>query len=295
MRIYYLNRVRQAGFLYPKIVTTLFCRNTLYHALQRQNSKHLWLTELECLCDVLILVKMHRWFFVHSDVFDRVFFVWFGSKNTFCTQLWQEKGITQPIFGRQQWLFLYHHQIEWGMDAYNKQWQIDVVSDNWVEQCIRRWLPQLVTTSLIYFSRGDCYNYEEVTLTTTRRGGVYIILYWGEQSMDKAELLASLRTIKSFSLILLTLANIARGKPSNHIVNPHPFTYVINNAHLCDHSPDTLIWIHTAPTHYRHRTLIRETWANPSHFKTRNTSLVFFLGKSENTTIQRMIEYESDN
>ena len=113
--------------------------------------------------------------------------------------------------------------------------------------------------------------------------------------MDKAELLASLRTIKSFSLILLTLANIARGKPSNHIVNPHPFTYVINNAHLCDHSPDTLIWIHTAPTHYRHRTLIRETWANPSHFKTRNTSLVFFLGKSENTTIQRMIEYESDN
>ena len=87
MRIYYLNRVRQAGFLYPKIVTTLFCRNTLYHALQRQNSKHLWLTELECLCDVLILVKMHHWFFVHSDVFDRVFFVWFGSKNTFCTQL----------------------------------------------------------------------------------------------------------------------------------------------------------------------------------------------------------------
>ena len=113
--------------------------------------------------------------------------------------------------------------------------------------------------------------------------------------MDKPELLASLRTIKSLSLILLTLANIARSKPSNHIVNPHPFTYVINNAHLCDHSPDTLIWIHTAPTHYRHRTLIRETWANPSHFKTRNTSLVFFLGKSENTTIQSMIEYESDN
>lgn len=83
---------------------------------------------------------------------------------------------------------------------------------------------------------------------------------------------------------------------AREIVNPHPFTYNIVNTRLCDRSQtDVLIWVHTAPDHYRHRLVIRETWGNPRSLTTRKSKLVFFLGMVTNLTspTQDMINYES--
>ncbi|XP_067943486.1 beta-1,3-galactosyltransferase 1-like [Watersipora subatra] len=94
--------------------------------------------------------------------------------------------------------------------------------------------------------------------------------------------------------ILLTSINQNSAHPSSKVVNPHPFKYILNNEALCEKRPDTLIWIHTAPSHIRHRMFLRDTWANPSHFRKRKVTLVFFLGLSLDDAIQDMIEYESE-
>ncbi|XP_067943540.1 beta-1,3-galactosyltransferase 1-like isoform X2 [Watersipora subatra] len=97
-----------------------------------------------------------------------------------------------------------------------------------------------------------------------------------------------------YSVFLLCMLSIADGKPSRQVVNPHPFQYSLNNPNLCDNQPSILIWIHTAPAHHRLRTLVRESWANPAHIRDREVSLVFFLGMPQNSSIQHMLEYESD-
>ena len=49
-------------------------------------------------------------------------------------------------------------------------------------------------------------------------------------------------------------------------VNPHPFHYVINPKEACAaRDIFILIYIHSAPTHYRQRQAIRETWGDPRH------------------------------
>lgn len=95
-------------------------------------------------------------------------------------------------------------------------------------------------------------------------------------------------------LILAELLTETVAKPQSTIVNPHPFEFHLNNEQLCSGGTDVLLWIHTAPNHFRHRLLIRQSWGNPANFVKHKATLVFFLGMSLNKTIQSMIEYESE-
>ena len=70
-----------------------------------------------------------------------------------------------------------------------------------------------------------------------------------------------------------------------HVVNPHPFVYTINTPHICDKSDIFLIiYIHTAPSHYKRRMVIRETWGNPKFYSDLHVRLVFVMGQGVNET-----------
>ena len=95
----------------------------------------------------------------------------------------------------------------------------------------------------------------------------------------------------------LVLSNVFSNEveQKHEIVNPHPFEYILNNEDLCANKPDILIWIHTAPGHYRRRTFLRQTWGNPYNFRKRKARIVFFLGATNNAKRQKAIKYESEN
>ena len=100
-----------------------------------------------------------------------------------------------------------------------------------------------------------------------------------------------------FLVVLAGLMTVEKAKGVEQhkpIVNPHPFTFHLNNEKLCDVDSDVLIWIHSAPNHFRDRQIIRETWGNPGNFHLHKAALVFFLGISTSPPVQQMIEYESE-
>ena len=66
------------------------------------------------------------------------------------------------------------------------------------------------------------------------------------------------------------------------IVNPHPFTFVLNNEKMC--GPDSgsdvflLMYVHTAPANAARRNLIRTTWGDRKFYGHKNIRLIFVLG-----------------
>jgi len=100
---------------------------------------------------------------------------------------------------------------------------------------------------------------------------------------------------QAFVCIFALFIDETQTTPSKYIVNPHPFTYILNNELLCqERNADLLIWVHSATYNFKKRLLIRETWGNPLSFRTHNAGLVFFLGMTKNTTLQGMVEYENE-
>ncbi|KAK2140042.1 hypothetical protein NP493_6017g00012 [Ridgeia piscesae] len=61
--------------------------------------------------------------------------------------------------------------------------------------------------------------------------------------------------------------------PQN-IVNPHPFTFVLNNETMCgtDSGSDVFlfIYVHSAPENAARRNLIRATWGNRKFYAHKN-------------------------
>jgi hypothetical protein len=52
-------------------------------------------------------------------------------------------------------------------------------------------------------------------------------------------------------------------EPDANAVHPHPFKYIINSLDICGTDPVfLLIYVHTAPDHYKRRQVIRQTWGN---------------------------------
>lgn len=85
-------------------------------------------------------------------------------------------------------------------------------------------------------------------------------------------------------------------RDTRSIVNPHPFSYIINNQNICQSFDlDLLIWVNTAPKNVGKRALIRETWANPrSYHPIVKCKLVFLLGMTDEWETQRVIQYENE-
>lgn len=96
-------------------------------------------------------------------------------------------------------------------------------------------------------------------------------------------------------VIYHTPKRVVDDNPNVTYPNPHNFSYVINEETLCDDSLFMLVYVHSAPSHYKRRLSIRETWAHQKWLKELRFRIIFFLGiPSDNVTLQSAIHFESD-
>ena len=79
------------------------------------------------------------------------------------------------------------------------------------------------------------------------------------------------------------------------VANPHPFRYLLNTAHACkDQDVFLLVYVHTAPSHHKRRSVIRQTWGSGKQY-TLKTKVVFVMGRTDDgVDVQNALEYESD-
>ena len=84
--------------------------------------------------------------------------------------------------------------------------------------------------------------------------------------------------------------------PHNQCPNPHPFKYTIITKTVCKDKDLFLIsYIHTAPSHYKRRMVIRETWGNPKYYPDVKVRVVFVMGKTfDKEEVQSSLEYEAE-
>lgn len=65
---------------------------------------------------------------------------------------------------------------------------------------------------------------------------------------------------------------------SAKVEKPHPFNYIINSPNVCGgETVFLLVYVHTAPDHYKRRTVIRQTWGNMQQYD-HTVRVVFFMG-----------------
>ncbi|CAF0833343.1 unnamed protein product [Adineta ricciae] len=84
--------------------------------------------------------------------------------------------------------------------------------------------------------------------------------------------------------------------PRDHIVNPHDFLYILNPGYsVCNDSNSdlfVLVYVHSGPSNYQRRIVIRETWATRSLFP--EMRLIFMMGKSLDANQMKAIQYENE-
>ena len=84
--------------------------------------------------------------------------------------------------------------------------------------------------------------------------------------------------------------------PRDHIVNPHNFSYILNPGYsVCDNSNSSvyiLVYVHSGPSNYQRRVVIRETWSTRTLFP--DLRLVFMIGKTLDKNLMKAIEYENE-
>jgi hypothetical protein len=82
----------------------------------------------------------------------------------------------------------------------------------------------------------------------------------------------------------------------DHIVNPHTFSLIINPGYsVCNNSLSPvyiLVYVHSGPTNYQRRIVIRETWATQILFP--DLRLVFMIGKTLDENVMKAIAYENE-
>jgi len=85
-------------------------------------------------------------------------------------------------------------------------------------------------------------------------------------------------------------------QPSDHIVNPHNFSFILNPGYsVCNNSISPvyiLVYVHSGPTNYQRRIVIRETWSTRILFP--DLRIVFMIGKSLDKNLMKAIEYENE-
>lgn len=85
-------------------------------------------------------------------------------------------------------------------------------------------------------------------------------------------------------------------RPRDHIVNPHNFSYILNPEYsVCGNSNSPvyiLVYVHSGPTNYQRRVVIRETWATRTLFP--DLRLVFMIGKTLDANTMKAIAYENE-
>ncbi|XP_066304234.1 beta-1,3-galactosyltransferase 1-like [Branchiostoma lanceolatum] len=79
------------------------------------------------------------------------------------------------------------------------------------------------------------------------------------------------------------------------VINPHPYTFIINNPDECKGSDVFLLVIVTSgPENHGLRYAIRHTWGNESNVPGTVIKTLFAVGKPDNALIQQGLEREND-
>ena len=104
-----------------------------------------------------------------------------------------------------------------------------------------------------------------------------------------------IKTVQNENPTTKSTANVLNPyRPTDHIVNPHNFSYILNPAFdICDKNNSSvyiLVYVHSGPSNYQRRVVIRETWASRALFP--DLRLVFMIGKTLDKNIMKAIEYE---
>ena len=78
-------------------------------------------------------------------------------------------------------------------------------------------------------------------------------------------------------------------------VNPHDFRYILKPKVQCaTENVYLLIYIHSAPAHYKQRVFIRETWGNRDNVENVVIDVIFLVGWPNDDNVQASILLESD-
>ena len=87
------------------------------------------------------------------------------------------------------------------------------------------------------------------------------------------------------------VAHMKRIRP----VNPHRFAYLINPSRACVGADVfLLVYVHSAPGHYRRRTVIRQTWGNRLNVADGAVRVIFLLGRPDRSDMQDALGMEAD-
>ena len=77
-----------------------------------------------------------------------------------------------------------------------------------------------------------------------------------------------------------------------HVINPHPFKYIINNPNLCRNHGNLsyVVYVHSTPSAFERRQGLRDTWAQPDLLTGLPSQLVFFLGRPDDDVLKKVME-----
>ncbi|XP_078614910.1 beta-1,3-galactosyltransferase 5-like [Branchiostoma floridae x Branchiostoma japonicum] len=122
---------------------------------------------------------------------------------------------------------------------------------------------------------------KRIELPDTPRGGG-----WNEDSLDHVN--------TTYMHVNTTCTAREMGPTDSSVINPHPYTFLINNAGKCGSSEVFLLIIVTSsPENYAQRSAVRQTWGNESNVPGTVIKTVFAVGKPGNASTQRGLEYEN--
>lgn len=78
--------------------------------------------------------------------------------------------------------------------------------------------------------------------------------------------------------------------------NPYDFGFIINpNSRTCKGTDVFMLtYVHSSPSHYRLRMVIRETWGSVTSFQNLTTRVVFLTGRTNSSKHQDLISVEAD-
>lgn len=82
---------------------------------------------------------------------------------------------------------------------------------------------------------------------------------------------------------------------ANQLLDIEDFRFVKNCSHVCaaqGSDPYLLAFVHSAPSNFNKRNVIRETWASPKTLLRLNVKVVFIIGLSNDSSIEALLDKE---
>ena len=78
-------------------------------------------------------------------------------------------------------------------------------------------------------------------------------------------------------------------------MTPHCYNYIINNPNICADAPNllVLIYVYSAPSSFKSRSAIRQTWGNKDLFDGRTLRIIFPVGATNDSKTQQQLQEEN--